>query len=308
LKQVPGIESISVSNRVPGQALNGFGIIPEGHRQEEHLLCNVLETDAGFATTFNIAVAQGRFFSPQLPTDTAEAVVINEAMARYLNWKEPVGKQFEIFQTRKAKVIGVVKDFNFASLRETIQPLAIILNNNPLYLSVKLKGDLGHSALQAMGDEWKRMNSQYPFDYFFMDEQLSRFYRTDIRLMQVLSIFAVLAIVIACMGLFGLSVYTARQRTKEIGIRKVLGASVSSITVLLSKDFMKLVGIASVISFPLAGWALTKWLQEFAFRIHIGAWIFGLAAMAAISIALITVSIQAVKAAMANPVKSLRTD
>jgi putative ABC transport system permease protein len=132
LKQYPGIESISTSNRVPGQSLNGYGIIPEGHRQEEHLLSNVLETDAGFAATFNIQVTKGRFFSPKLPTDTTDAIVINEAMARYLNWNDPIGKQFEIFETRKGKVVGVVKDFNFASLREAVQPLAVILNNNPL--------------------------------------------------------------------------------------------------------------------------------------------------------------------------------
>jgi putative ABC transport system permease protein len=141
-----------------------------------------------------------------------------------------------------------------------------------------------------------------------MDAQLNHFYKADIRLMQVLSIFAVLAIAIACMGLFGLSVYTARQRTKEIGIRKVLGASVATITVLLSKDFMKLVLIASLISFPLAWWAMNNWLQEFAYRIHIGVWIFAIAAAAAIIIALVTVSLQAIKAAIANPVKSLRTE
>ncbi len=156
--------------------------------------------------------------------------------------------------------------------------------------------------------EWKQLNNQYPFDYFFMDEQLNHFYKSDIRLMHVLSIFAVLAIIIACMGLFGLSIYTAKQRTKEIGIRKVLGASVANITVLLSKDFMKLVLIASVISFPLAWWAMNNWLRDFAYRIHIGVWIFAIAATAAILIALVTVGMQAIRAAVANPVKSLRSE
>jgi putative ABC transport system permease protein len=308
LKKYPGIESVSASNRVPGQTLNGFGIVPEGRRQEEHLLANVLETDANFAATYNVQLAKGRYFSPQFITDTANAIVINEAMSRYLNWNDPIGKQFEIFEFRKGKVIGVVKDFNFASLRENVQPLAIVLNNNPLYLSIKLKPGTISSSLASIQKEWKTLNSEYPFDYFFMDEQINRFYKSDTRLMNVLSIFAVLAIIIACMGLFGLSIYTAKQRTKEIGIRKVLGASVTAITMLLSKDFIKLVVVASFISFPLAGWAMNNWLQDFAYRIHISAWVFIAAASGVMLIALATVGFQAIRAAMANPVKSLRTE
>jgi len=266
------------------------------------------KTDADFATLYNIPVLKGRYFSSQLPTDTTDAIVINEAMAQYLDWKDPVGKQFEIFEARKGRVIGMVKDFNFASLRETVQPVAIILTNNPLYLSVKLKAGSIPASLDNMRKAWKQLNNQYPFDYFFIDEQLNRFYKTDIRLMHVLSIFAALAIVIACMGLFGLSIYTAKQRTKEIGIRKVLGASVSGIAMLLSKDFLKLVIAASVLAFPLAWWAMNSWLQDFAYRIHIGAWIFAMAAISALLIALVTVSFQAIKAAAANPVKSLRTE
>jgi len=308
LKNYAGIESVSISNRVPGQGLTGYGIVPEGRRLEEHLVANVLETDADFASLYNIPVLKGRYFSSQLPTDTTDAIVINEAMAQYLDWKDPVGKQFEIFEARKGRVIGMVKDFNFASLRETVQPVAIILTNNPLYLSVKLKAGSIPASLDNMRKAWKQLNNQYPFDYFFIDEQLNRFYKTDIRLMHVLSIFAALAIVIACMGLFGLSIYTAKQRTKEIGIRKVLGASVSGIAMLLSKDFLKLVIAASVLAFPLAWWAMNNWLQDFAYRIHIGAWIFAMAAISALLIALVTVSFQAIKAAAANPVKSLRTE
>jgi putative ABC transport system permease protein len=253
-------------------------------------------------------MAKGRFFSSQLPTDTANSIVINEAMARYLNWNDPIGKQFEVFETRKGKVIGVVKDFNFASLRENVQPLAIILKDNPLYLSVRLKPGTISSSLSAIQNEWKQLNSEYPFDYFFMDEQIDRFYKSDNNLMQVLSIFAVLAIIIACMGLFGLSIYAAQQRTKEIGIRKVLGATEATITLLLSKDFLKPVLVAAIISFPLAWWAMNNWLQDFAYRIQISAWIFIAAGAGAILLALITISFQAIKAAIANPVKNLRTE
>ncbi|MES1225256.1 MAG: FtsX-like permease family protein, partial [Bacteroidota bacterium] len=308
LKKYPGIESASASNRVPGQGMNGFGIIPEDRRLEEHLMCDVLETDADFLSTYNIPVTKGRFFSSQFPTDTTDAIVINEAMARYLNWTNPVGKQLEIFEVRKGQVIGVMKDFNLSSLRESIQPLALILNNNPLYLSVKLKPGTVQNSLSSIQKEWKQFNNEYPFDYFFMDEQMNHFYKSDLRMMHILSIFAILAIVIACMGLFGLSIYTAQLRTKEIGIRKVLGASVSGITILLSKDFLKLVLIASIISFPLAWWAMNNWLQDFAYRITISGWVFIIAALAAVFIAVITVSFQAIKAAVANPVKSLRME
>ena len=274
LKQNAGIVSVSASNRVPGQSFNGYGIVPEGHTLEEHLLANVLETDADFASTYNIHLSKGRFFDPGLKTDTANSIVVNEAMANYLGWKDPVGKKLEIYEARKGTIIGMMKDFNFASLREKVQPLAIILNDNPLYVSVKLKAGSIQSALTAIGKQWKQFDNEFPFDYFFMDEQLNKFYKSDQRLLNVLSIFASLAIMIACIGLFGLSIYTAKQRTKEIGIRKVLGASVTGIVGLLSKDFIKLVAIAILVASPIAWWAANKWLQDFAYRINITAGIF----------------------------------
>lgn len=308
LKQNPNIISVSSSNTVPGQGFNGYGIIPEGHSINEHLLSSVIETDANFTSTYNIQLAQGRYFSASMPTDTTDAIVINEAMARYLGWTNAVGKQFEIYEARKGKVIGVMKDFNFASLRQTVQPLAIMLTNNPLYLSVKLKPATVQSSLDYMQKQWKQFNQEYPFDYTFLDDKLNRYYQSDIRLLHVLNIFAGLAIFIACIGLFGLSIYTAKQRTKEIGIRKVLGASVRQMALLVSEDFIKLVAIAVLIASPVAWWAADKWLQDFAYRINIEWWIFMVAGIAALFIALLTVSFQAIKAAMENPVKSLRTE
>ena len=308
IQKYPGIESVSVSNRVPGQSLNGYGIVPEGRRQEEHLLSNVLETDADFLSVFNMEMKEGRYFSSRLATDSTDAIVINEAMARYLNWDKPVGKEFEIYEARKGRVIGVIKDFNFASLRETVQPLAIILSNNPLYLSVKITPGAAQQSLGNIRKEWKSLSEAYPFDYFFMDEQLENFYKKDERMLRILGIFAGLAIVIACMGLFGLSVFSARQRTKEVGIRKVLGASAANITILLSNDFVKLVLIAAVVSFPAGWWIMNYWLQDFAYRIDVKWWVFGVAGVLALTIAIMTVSLQAIKAATANPVKSLRTE
>jgi putative ABC transport system permease protein len=308
LRKNSSVVSVSASNRVPGQSFNGYGIIPEGHTLDEHLMANVLETDASFASTYNIQLSQGRFFSPQLPTDTANSIVINEAMARYLNWKNPVGKKMEIYEARKGTIIGVMKDFNFASLRETVQPLALILNDNPLYVSVKLKAGSIQSTLAGIQKQWKQFDNAFPFDYFFMDDQLNKFYQSDERLLNVLSIFSSLAIIIACIGLFGLSIYSARQRTKEVGIRKVVGASVMQVTILLSKDFVKLVGIAILIASPVAWWASNKWLEDFAYRINVSWWIFFIAGIVTIFIALATVSFQAIRAAIANPAKSLRTE
>ncbi len=308
LKQNPNIVSVSASNRVPGQGFNAYGIIPEGHNAEEHMLASEFETDANFASTYNIQLTQGRYFSPVMPTDTTESIVINEAMANMLGWKNAVGKQFELYHLRKGKVIGVMKDFNFASLRKKVEPLAVVLTDNPLYVSVKLKAGTFPSSLAYMQKTWKQFSTDHPFDYFFLDEQLNHFYESDVKLLHVLNIFAVLAIFIACIGLFGLSIYTAKQRTKEIGIRKVLGASVTGIVGMLSKDFVKLVLIAAVIAFPVSWWAMNTWLQDFAFRINISWSIFVIAGLVSVLIALITISFQAVKAAIANPVKSLRTE
>jgi len=214
----------------------------------------------------------------------------------------------EIYEETKGKVIGVIKDFNFASLRESIQPLAIMLRNNPQFLSVKLKPGTSQASLNYISKIWKQLEPKYPFDYFFIDEKLNQYYQSDTRLLNVLSIFSGLAICIACLGLFGLSIYTVRQRTKEIGIRKVLGASVAQLTLLLSTDFLKLVLIAAIAAFPIAWLAMNRWLRDFAYRINISWWIFIIAGLSAIFIALITISFQAIKTAMANPVKSLRTE
>ena len=308
LRKLPGIKSLSASNRVPGQGLNGYGIIPEGHTEGEHLMCNLMETDANFASTLHINMKEGRYFSPEFTTDTANSIVINEAMVRYLNWKNPIGKSLEIFEVRKGRVIGVVKDFNFASLRESVQPLAIVLSNNPLYVSIQLKPGTIAGTLPLIGKEWKKRVRDYPFDYFFLDEQINRFYQEDNRLLQAISVFALTAILIACMGLFGLSMYMVEQRTKEVGIRKVLGATVAGITIMLTKYFMRLMLIASLISFPLAWWAINNWLRDFAYRVYPGVGVFMIASFAASTIALFAVAFQAIRAAKANPVISLRSE
>jgi len=308
LQQCPGILSVTATNRVPGQSFNGYGIIPEGFRLDDHLLANVLETDTRFASTYGMQLTKGRFFSADLPTDTNNAIVINEAMARYLNWKDPVGKRFEVYEETKGKVVGVVKDFNFASLRESVQPLAFLLRNNPLYLSVRIRPGSAQATIAWLQTQWKRFDQRYPFDYFFLDQQMNRYYQSDSRLLRVLAIFAGIAISIACLGLFGISIYTTKQRTKEIGIRKVLGSNVADIIALLSGDMIRLVILACLISFPLAWWALDHWLRDFAYRVDLPLWIFLTPSVVIVLIAFATISFQAIKAALANPVISLRSE
>ena len=308
ISQHSGVASISLTNQVPGNTFKTYEIIPEGHSTDEHMMGSVLETDTEFPRTYNISMAAGRYFSPEMPTDTTDAIVINESMAKFLNWQDPIGKKFEIGGKEKGKIIGVIKDINTSSLREAISPLAIRLNLNPNYLSIKLKPTATTASFTYIQETWKQFENIYPFDYFFLDEQLNNFYKSDNRLLNVLSIFAVIAICIACMGLFGLSMYTTRQRTKEIGIRKVLGASIPGVAALLSKDFIKLVFLAAIIAFPIAWLLMNKWLEDYAYRVKISWWMFIVAAIAVLLIALITISFQAIKAALTNPVKSLRTE
>ena len=308
LKAEPAIQSVTATNRVPGQSFNGYGVIPEGYSLNDHIMANVLETDAEFAKTYNISVIQGRYFSPVMATDTNRAVIINETMANQLHWKDALGKKFEVYEETKGTIIGVVKDFNFSTLRENIRPLAIILRNNPLYLSIKLAPHNVQESVNKIGGIWKKYDQENPYEYFFIDEQLNHFYETDIRLLRALTIFSLLAICIASVGLFGLSLYAARQRVKEIGIRKVLGAPVFSIVRLLSRDLVSLVLISALIAFPLAWWSMNSWLQDFAYRIKISWMLFLVAGLSVFIMALLTVSINAIKAAMANPVKSLRTE
>jgi len=308
LLQDPGVVSVSLSNRVPGHTLNTYGITPEGHTEDEHMMASMLETDTEFPHTYNISMIEGRYFSPQMPTDSTDAVVINEAMVKYLGWKDPLGKKFEIQGKRTGKVIGVIKDINTSSLKETVSPLVVILKSNPMYLSAKLKPGATKTSLAFAQQRWEQFEQVYPFDYFFLDEQLNKFYSSDRQLLNVLSIFSFIAICIACMGLFGLSIYSTRQRTKEIGIRKVLGASIPGITILLSRDFIIMILLAAVITFPVAWLLINKWLEDFAYRVEISWWMFAIAGIGVLLIALITISYQAIKAAIANPVKSLRTE
>jgi putative ABC transport system permease protein len=225
-----------------------------------------------------------------------------------LGWDEPIGKRIEwLFWKRKGQVIGVVKDFHVRSLHEKIPPVAICMWT-PKYnlLSLRIQAENIPGTMAFLEKKWRQFIPDRPFEAWFMDEGIDRLYRSEAKFGQIFRTFSMLAIFIACLGLFGLAAYTAEQRTKEIGIRKVLGASVSGIVLLFSKDFVKLVALANLIAWPVAYYAASRWLQGFAYRINLGIGVFVLGGALALVIALLTVSAQAIRAARANPVDALR--
>jgi putative ABC transport system permease protein len=256
----------------------------------------------------------GRNFSAQFPTDST-GVVINEAAARMMGYgRDAIGKNlYDLLdlQTKRTKIwhiIGIVKDFNFNSLREVVTPMGLFWQEDRGDLALRVKGAQIPHLLARVEDKWRTMAPGQPFSYSFMDDDFNGIYKSEQRTGKISLSFSLLAICIACLGLFGLAAYAAEQRTKEIGIRKVLGASVSNIIALLSTDFLRLVLLAALITFPLAWWAMHSWLQDFAYRISIGWDTFLLASLLSVGIALLTVSFQAVKAAVSNPVKALRSE
>jgi putative ABC transport system permease protein len=269
--------------------------------------------DEHYVPTLDIKLVDGRNFSPEFLTDST-GIIINEAAAKFLATKDLLNKKLYTIgniQTRSLReyhIIGVIKNFNFSSLRSVVTPLALFLGKNNGNISVRINSNDIPNVIAQIKNKWKAIAPSQPFDYSFMDEDFNKLYTTERRTGQIFITFAVLAIVIACLGLFGLITYAAEQRVKEIGIRKVLGASVGNIAGMLSKDFMKLVIISAAIAFPLAWWAMNKWLQDFAYRVSIGWWVFCVAGVLALFIAVLTVSFQAIKAAVANPVESLRTE
>jgi len=275
-----------------------------------------LVADEDFINTLQAKIAGGRNFSVNMSTDKDKIVLINETLATKEGWKEAVGKKIQMGRDTAGnpkiyEVGGVVKDFNIYSLQHKIEPLIVKLplsNGDKDNIYVRISGKNMTAGLQHVEFVFRKFDAVNPFEYNFLDENFSRQYKSEKMQGKLLMTFTILAIVVACLGLFGLITFTAEQRRKEIGIRKVLGGSVSSIVVLLAKDLVKLVLIAILIATPIAWLTMDKWLQDFAYRINIGWWIFGVAGFVALLIAFITVSYQAIKAAVANPVKSLRTE
>ncbi|QNF32615.1 ABC transporter permease [Adhaeribacter swui] len=314
LLQDPRVVNASVSGFVPvGPTSSENSVVLPENNAAQSVSTRQYFVDPNYIPTLGMEVVAGRNFSKDFPSDST-AMVINEAAAKAFGWgKNILGRKVSRFinnegDKKEYRVIGVVKDFHFESLHQRITPLLMILNNNSGAIIVKAKTKDIAGLLTFAKQQWSSFTANAPFDYTFMDERFAETYRAEQKVGHILSIFSGLTIFVACLGLFGLATFTAEQRTKEIGIRKVLGASLPNIVSLLSRDFLKLVLIANVLAWPLAWWAMHQWLQDFEYRTTIGWWVFGLAGVGALLIALLTISYQAIKAAIANPVKSLRSE
>lgn len=313
LQHLNGVRSVAASSSVPGgENSDAHSTIENSQGEMQVATLDVYQVDFDFIPQYGLTLVAGRPFSNEFTTDSTKALVINEAAAKLLGYASPeqaIGKKFSQWD-REGIVIGVVKDFNFKSLREKVRPLTFRLLDawNGNWLSVKMNGNRVHQTLEAIEAQWKIQRPERPFSYFFLDEFYDRQYRTDVRFQELFIHFAVLAIVISCLGLLGLASFSTVQRTKEIGVRKVMGASAASIVGLLSKDFLQLVGIAFVIAAPLSWFAMHRWLEGFAYKTDIRAWIFVAAGLLSTFVALATISFQSIRAALMNPVKSLRSE
>ncbi|MBI3110438.1 MAG: ABC transporter permease [Ignavibacteriales bacterium] len=275
-------------------------------------LVNFLSVGYDFLDVLGIELKEGRNFSPAFPSDSMDGIILNETAVKQLGVPEPAVGQLIVWAENQGqpiyvKVTGVVKDFHFTSFREEIKPFAFVFTpSRSWFFAVKIAGGSMRQTLDAVEATWRRLSPDRPIDYYFLDESIDKLYRSEQNFRTVFSTMTGLSVLIACLGLFGLASYTTEQRTKEIGIRKVLGASVGGVIGLLSKEFIKLVFVANIIAWPVAYFAMQRWLQDFSYRINFGWWIFALAGGIALSIALLTVSFQAVKAALTNPVEALR--
>ena len=304
------VQSVSAMSGEPGGFFDGQAFDVEGHTEIWN--ANTEFADFEFVKTLGLKIIAGRDFSSQFPTDTTDAVLINKTAAAKLGWtpQQAIGKwiQNTVADNTKRRIIGVVDDFYFQSLKQQINGLVISPAVDRRQILVRLKPGNLQAGLALIKTAYNKAAPAYPFEYKFLDQQFGELYQKDIRQQTILSVFAGLAIFVACLGLFGLASFTATKRFKEIGVRKVLGSSVKGIVLLLSKDLLKPVLIATCIALPVGYWATEKWLQNFAYKTSLSWWVFLIAAITTFGIAFITVCFKAIKAAMANPVKSLRTE
>lgn len=306
--RLPSVVSATTTGDLPINIQSSSGDLEwPGMKVGQHISISPLLVGGDFIRTMNIKLLDGRDFRTGSLADSV-SYIINEATAKQIGMSNPLGKELK-FWRGKGHIVGVMKDFHLQSLHQAISPLILMYNPQwNSYLLVKTRAGQTQQAITDLEQLTKRFNPNYPFNYHFLDEDYEKLYRAEQQVNALVNYFGLLAILISCLGLFGLSAFTAEQRTKEIGVRKVLGASVSSIVALLSRDFLGLVLIALVLASPLAWWAVSKWLGTFAYRVPLSGWVFALAGMLAIGIALLTISYQSIKAALTNPVKSLQSE
>jgi putative ABC transport system permease protein len=317
LKQIPNVETSAGSFSLLGRQGDFFGsqFLPEG--SSEILTTKTMGIDDDFAQTIGFEFVEGKGYSKE--TNDSLSIILNESAVKTLELTDPIGKKLSQVQrtpngnvTVQYTVIGVIKDFNFQSLRDAITPLTIqsveSFGGGAAYIYARIKGDELSTTVAAVEDKWKQMVPGQPFKFLFLDENLNTQYDAEQRAGKIFGVFSMLAIIIACVGLFGLAAYTTSLRTKEIGVRKVLGASVSNIVFLLSKDLVKLILVAFVIAIPFSWYIMDNWLSDFAYHIEIGVSVFVIAGTSALLISWITVSYQSIRAAIVNPIKSLRSE
>ncbi|MCE7065639.1 ABC transporter permease [Dyadobacter sp. CY326] len=307
----PGVKEVTFSTQQMGAGAVQRNVVPEGKTQDSNLFIGAVGVDFNFVKTYGLKLAAGRDLSERFSTDKAAGFLINETGVKQLGWKsadEAIGKSINL-EGKQGRIVGVLKDFHNQSLQNPIQGMLLNIDQ-PMFtqVSTKLSAQNTERTLRLIGQQWDKYFPEKGFDYEFLDQSIANAYATEQRLSKLIGYFAGLAVLISCLGLYGLVAIVTQQRTKEIGIRKVLGASVSGIVQLLSRDFVILVVVSLVIASPVAWFAMDKWLQNFAYKTDIAWWVFGLAGVLTLSVTLLTVSVQSIKAALINPVKSLKTD
>ena len=320
LQQLTGVSSVSIGYGFPGDAVAGDDIFVPRNGENITQSATQLMVDYDYIKTLGLQLLAGRDFSKNMQTDKDHAWIINETAVKSLGFKTPqnaLGKDLAWHpwgatnpdSLKTGKIIGVVKDFNYKSLYDKVETTVLqIFPDAAWKVAVKMKSADLSNTIGSVKNVWNKFSVEYPLEYKFLDDNFEQMYKAEDKLKSLLWIFTFIAIFVGCLGLFGLAAYTAERRKKEVGIRKVLGASTQGVVLLLSKDFVKLVVIALLIASPVAWYFMNRWLEEFAYRIHISWWVFVITAFIALSIAFATVSFQAIKAALANPVKSLRTE
>lgn len=306
LKKDPAILQVSTSSWLPTNIRSGNFDFWEGQREDEKVLFHNLGANYDFFSLYGIPIIEGRSFSKDFPTDPEQAFLVNETAVKAMGMENPVGKKFADWRGWGA-IIGVVKDFHFVPMHQPIKPLAVRLRTDDMrFISIKIDPSRLSQTLSFIEKKWKKITPGFAFTYSFFDEAVDALYQAEERLNLNLRFFTVVAVLLACLGLFGLSLFSIEQRTKEVGIRKVLGAGIIDIVTLLSRDFLRWVAAATVIAWPLSFYAISKWLQSFAYRTNLSLWIFAVATAAVLGVAVLTVAYQAIKAAVANPIDSLR--
>lgn len=312
IQQVPGVLNVAGSSLVPGRGSNTtaykFGEVELG----ENSVISSMDVDHDYMSTMEMKLVKGRFFSDEFGSDN-NSVIINRTLANLIGWEDPIGRTVEQMELEDQKpvyrpytIIGVMDDYHFASLHMQIKPHILFSTGKVRYLSMKISSDKTEEVIASVKSIWEEVDPNRPMDYFFLDESFYSQYQAEQRFGEIFIYFTILAIIISCLGLFGLTSFAAEQRQKEVGIRKTLGAGIGTIVYLLAKDFLRWVILANVIAIPIAYYAISKWLESFAYKIEIGIAPFLISGILALLIALITVSFQTTKAAIVNPVDSIK--